>query len=94
MFPILQVIKICLMSIRLLFKANMQIGLHPVSVLNQKDKPLCYIPYKERNVKKFLLLCRMYPFMIEFSRIQRPYGKYKAEQTNSQVVSTHRMPLD
>ena len=56
------------MVICFLFKPDMIICGHPISVFHIKNEPFHDIPYIEWQKQQLFLLCHMNQLMIEFSR--------------------------
>ena len=61
------------MTIGLLLKPDMGIGLQPIFILEIQSYPFDAIPDEERNVQQLPLLGRMYQFMVQFISIERSY---------------------
>ena len=79
MFPLFQILIVVLMSICLLFKADMEVGFRPIPVFEVQNQPLDAIPDEERDIEQFLLLGRMNEFMIQFPGVQRSNREDKAK---------------
>ena len=90
----LEVRIVSLMAIRLLLEADVVVGLHPVAVFHQKHQPLHDIPYKERNIKHFSLLCHVNQLVVQFRLVKFPYRKDKPTQADGQELLAHRMTFD
>lgn len=93
-FPMFKVGEVVLVLVGFLFEANVAIGLHAVSVLDEQEKPLEEIPDKEGQIEQFLLLGGMDKFMVELLTVQRRDGKDKPEQANGKKGLAHRVSLD
>ena len=85
---------VSLMAIRLLLEADVVVGLHPVAVFHQQHQPLHDIPYKERNIKHFSLLCHVNQLVVQFRLVKFPYRKDKPTQADGQELLAHRMTFD
>ena len=44
----------------------MEVGLLPVSILEEQQQPLYSIPQKEGDIEEFTLLCYMNEFVVQF----------------------------
>ena len=64
MFPFFQILQVAFMPIRLLLKADMKVGLCPISVFEIQGQPFYAIPDEEWDVEQFLLLGGMDQLMV------------------------------
>ena len=77
-----------------LFEANVAVGFHAISVLDEQEEPLEKVPDKEGQIEQFLLLGGMDKFMVELLTVQRRDGKDKSEQAYGKESLAHRVSLD
>jgi hypothetical protein len=63
---VFQIVGVSLMAVGLLFETDMEVGLLPVSVLEEQEEPLYSIPQEEGDIEEFSLLCGMNEFVVQF----------------------------
>ena len=83
---VVQIVQVGLMAVGFLFEADMEVGLLPVSKLEEQQQPLYSIPKKERDIEEFTLLCCMNEFVVQFGGGQGTKGEDDAKQTDGIVV--------
>ena len=94
MLPVLEVAEVVLVAVGFLFEADVAVGLHAVAVLEEQDEPLQEVPEEEGQVEEFLLLDHVDEFVVKLRLAERPDGEDEAEETASQELPAHRMPLN
>ena len=67
------------MTIGLLLKPDMGIGLQPVFILEIQSNPFDAILDEERNIQQLPLLSRMNQFVFQFLCIKRSYRQHEAK---------------
>ena len=86
MLSVFQVIQVGLMLVGFLFETDMEVGLLPVSILEEQQQPLYSIPEKEGDIEEFTLLCCMNELVVQFGGGQGTKGEDDAKQTDGIVV--------
>lgn len=94
MLPVLEVAEVVLVAVGFLFEADVAVGLHVVAVLEEQDEPLQEVPEEEGQVEQFALLGHVDEFVVKLRLAERPDGEDEAEETDSQELPAHRMPLN
>ena len=82
------------MVVGFLLEADVVVGLHAVSVLNEKDEPLDAVPDEEGQVEQFALLRRVDELVVELHFVQRTDGEDEAKKTNCQEAFSQQQPFD
>ena len=67
------------MTIGLLLKPDMGIGLQPFFILEIQSNPFDAILDEERNIQQLPLLGRMNQFVVQFLCIKRSYRQHEAK---------------
>ena len=91
MLSVFQIVQVGLMTVGLLLKTDMEIGLLPVSILEEQNAPLYDIPDEERHVQQLLLLCGVNAFVVIFRGVEMACGEHGTEEADGQEARAHRM---